>query len=427
MKNKRFSFRPRLPFTATRRAGVGLRPWALAGSTALSLAALLWGCGGGVGSGGTGGFASGPITGFGSVIVNEVRFEDSNADISNADGNRLSRDDLRLGMTVEVDSGAIANNSSGVAAAVASRIRVESELRGPVTAVQLAAGTFTVLGQQVLVTGTTLFGELLPGGAGSGQSSGLAALTGPGAPPAVEVYAVYDASSGRYRALRVDPAPADATLRLRGPLQQLDTPGQTVRIGGASYALQALAPPPSGLNVGQIVRLQLQPSGTGPSLQVKGWGGTVQPASDTDSTVKLRGVVSAYSSLSSFSIDGRPVNGSAALSSPAGAVVALGVRVDVEGAVRGGVLHASKVLVSSDNDDYERGFELSGTITAVTATPTPGQPLVVLRGQTISTARPDLRFDNGSAALLTVGRQVEIKAQLSADRRTVEATRVKFQ
>src|SRR5205085_9845313 len=52
---------------------------ALAFAAAL-LAAVVAGCGGGVDSGGTGAqptsFASGPITGFGSVIVNAVHYDD---------------------------------------------------------------------------------------------------------------------------------------------------------------------------------------------------------------------------------------------------------------------------------------------------------------------------------------------------------------
>ncbi len=68
--------------------------------------ALLAACGGGGGvdTGGTGGavpaVASGPITGFGSVIVGGVRFDDSSAEVEDLDGTRRSRDELRLGMTV---------------------------------------------------------------------------------------------------------------------------------------------------------------------------------------------------------------------------------------------------------------------------------------------------------------------------------------
>ncbi len=411
------------PFFSFAMRGLPPQPWWRACAVVVASAALLWGCGGGVGSGGTGGFAdaggfaSGPITGFGSVIVNDVRFDDSTATITDADGSGRGRDQLRLGMTVEVESGTITTNAAGVATAVASRIRLQSELRGPVTAVQTAASTFSMLGQVVVVDSTTLFDDDLP--------RGLASLTGPGAPAQVEVYAVYDASTGRYRALRVDDASAGAPLRLRGQVQQLDAASQTVRIGGANYALTASSQPPSGLAVGQIVSLQLQPAAAGSVLQVRSWGSTVQAVADTE-LVKLRGVVTTYSSRSSFSVDGRTVDASGASFSPTGAAIGLGARLEVEGPVRSGVVRAAKVSVKSESEDFDKGFEISGAITAVTPTAVPGQPLIVVRGQTISTSRSDLRYDNGNANALTVGRMVEVRGLLSADRRTVEATRIKF-
>ncbi len=101
------------------------------------LAAFVAGCGGGVGSGGTGSFASGPITGFGSVIVGGVRFDDSTALVEDLDGTRRSRDELRLGMTVEIDGSAITTDSSG-SSATAARISFESELSGLVALSALA-------------------------------------------------------------------------------------------------------------------------------------------------------------------------------------------------------------------------------------------------------------------------------------------------
>jgi len=50
----------------------------------------------------------------------------------------------------------------------------------------------------------------------------------------------------------------------------------------------------------------------------------------------------------------------------------------------------------------------------------------VLRGQTVSTTRGDLVYEGGSAADLKVGRKVEVKGKLSADRQRVEASRIKF-
>jgi hypothetical protein len=43
-------------------------------------------------------YAAGPITGFGSVIVNGVRFDDSAATITDDDGRTLAESELHLGM-----------------------------------------------------------------------------------------------------------------------------------------------------------------------------------------------------------------------------------------------------------------------------------------------------------------------------------------
>ena len=55
------------------------RSWTRPLATVLAIPLLMAGCGGGVGTGGTGTYAAGPITGFGSVIVNDIRFDDGAA------------------------------------------------------------------------------------------------------------------------------------------------------------------------------------------------------------------------------------------------------------------------------------------------------------------------------------------------------------
>jgi hypothetical protein len=67
----------------------------------LAALALLGGCGG-VDSGGTGTgsaptLAYGPISGFGSIIVGGVRYDESNADIEGDDGTVVGRLGARLG------------------------------------------------------------------------------------------------------------------------------------------------------------------------------------------------------------------------------------------------------------------------------------------------------------------------------------------
>jgi len=94
----------------------------------------LAGCGGGVDSGGTGIIASGPISGLGSIFVNDVRFDDDSAEIRDEQGALLTKDQLKLGMTVIVEGGTL-DTSGTQATSTALAIRVVSDLVGPVASV----------------------------------------------------------------------------------------------------------------------------------------------------------------------------------------------------------------------------------------------------------------------------------------------------
>src|SRR3954469_11593651 len=90
-----------------------------AAAAVLATAGALVACGGGgsasgdaSGAGATS-FASGPISGFGSGIVNGVRFDDTKAKVSDDDGQAHDRGELRLGMVVEVKAGALSSDDRG--------------------------------------------------------------------------------------------------------------------------------------------------------------------------------------------------------------------------------------------------------------------------------------------------------------------------
>ncbi len=380
----------------------------------LMLVACLPGCGG-VGSGGTGNgattsYTEGPITGFGSVIVNGVRYDDTAARVQDGDGISRSRDDLRLGMTVEIDGGAI-NTSTATATASASSIRYDSDLLGAVGSINVAVSTFTVLGQTVLTDAATVFDPAV----GSLAALRVSAL--------VEVFAVFDPANLRYRATRVGPATSAAVPHVRGQVAQVDAATQTLKIANTTYGYAGAAGIPSDLAAGQFVRLRVA---AGAPLSgrytVLGFGTALRSLPDSDEA-KLKGVVSAFTSANAFSVNGRPVNAGSASFPNGSAGLRVGAKVEAEGSLSKGVLVAKKVTVETEDGGSNQTFEISGPITSVNA----AEKTFVLRGLTIGTGRSDLRYQNGTAANVVVGRSVEVKGKLSADGLRIDAFNINFE
>ncbi|MFZ2988202.1 DUF5666 domain-containing protein [Ideonella sp.] len=382
-----------------------------------ALVALLGACGGGgVEGGGTGtaqAYSQGPITGFGSIIVNGVHYDESTASVLDDDGTNLGRDGLKLGMTVEIDSGGI---DATALTAKASTVRVASDLIGPVAASDTTAGTLTVLGQTVKVTASTLFDSRFVGGQ-AGVSTGQV----------VEVYAIYDPVSGSYAARLIEPKSNANQYKLRGLVSALDTAARTFRIGSQGFAYAA-GSEPAGLANGATLKLKLQttPNGAGLWVVSSGSQGVRKPADGSE--VEIESVVASYSSLGSFVVSGIRVDASGASLKPAGAVVAAGVRVEVEGKMAGDVLVATKLEVkgaedSSGGDDSGDGqeFEIKGSVSALdTAAKT-----LVIRGQSISYAG-SVAYEDGTEADLAVGKTLEVKGTLAAGGTVVQATEIKF-
>jgi hypothetical protein len=390
-----------------------LRPSRWLGAV-FALLLVLAGCGGdgGVDSGGTGGaasFASGPITGFGSVIVAGVHFDETSASVQDADGNAHSANELSLGTTVEVRGGPIAPDANGNDAATARTIVITSAVLGPVEANDVAGHTLTVLGQTVDVTDGTVFEQALAGG--------QAALV-PG--DTVEIYGAFVATTGRIVATRIERRPVAMFFALRGAVSSLDTVAHTFAIGGTrfSYLGQGL---PAGLANARVVRVVVVTS----PLTGRVWNllrlASAVPVLDDGRAGRLEGVVSAFTSTQAFSVNGVPVDASQAQFPNGGAGLALGAAVKVEGQSANGILVATQVEVEGGDVPGGGAFDVRGAITALDST---AQTFVV-HGVTVSYAGTvDIR--KGTASDLAVGRQVEARGTLSADGTHLDATRIDF-
>ena len=386
-------------------------------SAACALLAASWlvGCGGGgsdvAAPAGTAAplavaFTSGAVGGFGSIIVNGVRFDDSSAKVDDDEGNAATRDALKLGMMVDVDSGSVDDTLNR---AVAQHIRFGSAIVGPVATVDAAGATFVVLGQTVEVRSTTVFDDTLTGGV-----AGLVGKT-------VEVHALFDATSGHFVASRIEAEVAPLAFKLVGLVSQLDTAGKTFQIGTAvvSYAKVAAADLPAALANGLRVRVRLetaQLNGQWVAISVRSGVRKVEDRAEG----RLRGLVTVFKSATNFEVGGVVVDASTAKVEHG--PVALGSRVDARGKLVAGVLVATRVNVLRDGDDEVRGIELHGAVSDVSTS----AKTFTLRGVKVM-YDATVVFKNGSDAKLVNGAQVEVKGVLSVDQKTLAAAKIEFE
>ena len=405
---------PILDPSRTPRAAAGLL-------AALALAVAVAACGGGgsaeTAAAGTSAvtptaFTQGTITGLGSIVVNGVRFDESSASVTDDGGTLRTAQSLRLGMRVEVDHASVDASASTARAAA---VRYGSLVLGPVASVDAGANTVTVLGQVVDITTSTVFSDTL--------AAGLSAVV---AGAVIEVHGLADAATGHIVATRVEAASSAAAYKLRGTVAGLDTTAKTFNIGGAAISYSALASSavPTTLADGAVLRVVLAtaPSGglwVASSLGVK--GSRADHANGLGGHV--RGKITAFTSATHFTVDSVVVDASAATFPDGSTGLALGVEVDVRGAVTNGVLVATQVsLEGRHGGDDSRKWHLFGAITAADAS----AKTFVVRGVT-ATYSDATTYVGGTVADLLVGRKVHVKGAVGSTRTQVQASVVTFQ
>lgn len=333
----------------------------------------------------------GPISGFGSVIVNGMRFDTVGAAMADDDGRPVRLQDLSLGMTVSVDGTADEATARGAAKSLA----LLRGTTGPITALDAVNQTLTVLGMTVKATPATAYKDV----------AGFASLT---VGSVVEVYGVVQ-SDNTVLASLIDKEDSVSTHRLVGRLSGLNTAAKTFQVGTlqVSYGSAALA----GVLVdGALVNVKAAqaqaPAGgvlTASEVRVggsKGYSTTVAAGS----YLKIKGVAEAAPVNGVLTVSGTRVNVTQAVYKNAGTIRA-GDFLEIKGAWDGSVLLASKVELENDdrdNDGYKDSNELYGAVSALTA-----EGHVVMNGVTvdISTAY----FDKGTHAQLAVGVPLEVK------------------
>ncbi|MGE5450293.1 MAG: DUF5666 domain-containing protein [Acidobacteriota bacterium] len=317
---------------------------------------LLTSCGGGsnvasngVGSGGTGSYTSGPVSGLGSIIVNGVRYDVDEATVADDDETAgFDRSGLKLGMFVEVQGSVITAGSGAQAdSAVATSVRVVSDFIGRVGIPSGSAGaSITLFGHQIDIDSKTVLSEAVNPG------------------DYVAVYGLVSATG--YTATRIDKLSSPPELyKAAGVVRNLDTGQQQFDLGDHTFRYGGAISIPDGLRNGALVRVwwrQPQPLTSPIQLfKLKRAGAAVL----NSNVARIRGLIAEWTNPNHFVVNGVTVDASSA-SKPG--TLADGVRVEVEGKMVNGVLVATAVEEETQSDIDDGEVELHGRASAASLT-----------------------------------------------------------
>ncbi len=375
---------------------------------------LVAGCGGGGGGsvagggiGGTGVTASGAITGFGSIKLNGLELDTTNAtrevdgsvDISNG-----TNDDtvLGIGMVVTVTGTLNADGLTGTATLVSYDDDVQGPIQGQIDEVDQTK-TFVVLGLQVSVNRiSTVF-----------ENTDYATLT---TGDLVEVSGFFD-SAGTLHATRVEEKGGNR-IEVKGTINNFGPLGRSftldVRNGAIQYTVDY-----SGL----VLPTLLAP---GDFVEVEG---TLAATAITATRVErktegfddvdngsIEGIVTGFNGLGDFQVAGLDVDATAAGFSPAGLATSLadGVQVEVEGPIVNGMLQALKV--ESRGGDIEIGAMLESVV--IDTGGFTGSIRLMLAPDSLDVlvdSRTILRDDTGAADPLTLAALIPMNDYLEVE------------
>jgi len=279
----------------------------------------------------------GPITGFGSIIVNDVHYELSGAQID-FNGNPATETDLAVGQIVTVSGSIQSGNTQGTA----NTVVFEANVQGPVDSVDVIAGTLVVMGQTLTTDANTVFD----------LGADPAILDSINAEDLVQVSG-FAGAGGLINASLVKREAVLPELRVIGIVSNLDLPSTRFEINGlvVDYGgAQMINGFPSGqpANGDEVVVEGSMLGGGGElpadelALRVQGIGG------DTGEEAEVEGLITRFVSPTDFDVAGIPIMTTPATVYEGGseANLILNVKIEVEGTLdASGVIVADKIEV----------------------------------------------------------------------------------
>lgn len=384
-----------------------------AGATAtlFATAMTLAGCGGGGGGNSTAiqpppdpppiggiegtGLAVGEISGFGSVIVNGVRYDTSEATIT-VDDSPGSESDLAVGQVIVLTGSIDDNGTTGTAAT----IDFDAEVEGPVASIAADGQSFVVLGQGVFIDGDTVYDNRLVLPLQVGDE--------------VEVSGFRQADS-TILATRIEPQSPGSEFEVKGSVVNLDAASLVFDVGTLTvdYSAATLEDFPGG-EIGEGDPVEVH--GTSFNAQNQLEATRVEYEEDhidgeDGDYAEIEGLVTRFASATDFDVSGQAVvtNAGTEFQGGTAADLALDVKVEVEGTFNAsGVLVADTVEVKSANsvriettvDDVDAQ---SGTVTVF------ADLLVKTDSGTQFEDNSDLALERFSVSDINIGDFLEIR------------------
>jgi len=351
-------------------------------------AGLAAACGGGGGGGGNssgsgidrGGItiAQGPISGFGSVIVNGVHYSTNGATIT-VDDQPGTESELRVGYVVRVEGTLDASGTTGTEKTISFNDNVE----GPVQSIDVVASRLVVLGQIVQVGPATSFDDsIVPrdlGGLLVGDRVEVSGLVG---------------SDGVIAATRIERKGAVGAFEVRGVASGVDSAMHRLRINGLTvdYSSAQLNGFTSGQPAnGDVVEANGTLNGSGMLIATQLEKRSETLPGTSDDKAELEGLVTRFVSATDFDVAGQRVTTTAATVYQNGAVADIALDANIE--ISGGFDSSGRIVAQKIEFRLSSDLELVGSVDSVSL----GTSMLTVLGQSIRTTA-GTRFEDHSAA-----------------------------
>lgn len=354
------------------RAASPVRQLGLTLLTALLVVSCNTGGGGLVASGGIGGtgvtaVSVGPITQFGSIFVNGVEYDLTNATIqvngspvgtTGENGNQVALKNLAIGQVVKVTGTVDSSGTKGSATQVAFNADVNGPIRsGSIQSVDANTKELTVLGQSVVVDKNTKFVGTIPS---TGRPFSFDDVKDN---MVVEVSGLTNAG-GKLHATYLkfeeeNAIPNTTQVDVKGTIQSLNSNGtfkinsQTVNYVAHGPTFEGLPHGGADLADGLVVEVEgiIDANGVLQAQKISLESESGSLGSGEAQSADIEGFITNFTSATSaFTVNSQQVKTTASTAYVGGLAADLGagVKVEVKGTLQNGLLTAAKIIFKDD-------------------------------------------------------------------------------